>query len=94
METTYVQVKNELAKPEHKSEFNEAKWDNMFGKYMQVLDTDYKNYIIVYTCQENAEITDQHGTEMNPEDVFKASINQREYYKGAEPESLYLRENF
>ena len=50
MESTYVQVKNELAKKEHPNEFNEAKWENMFGKYMQILDTDYKGYMVLYTC--------------------------------------------
>lgn len=72
---TYVQVLNELAKDEDKNEFNEHKFEDMFTKYMQVLDTDYEGYMIVYMCQENMEFENSAGTEMEPEDVFKASVN-------------------
>ena len=50
--------------------------------------------MLVYTCQDSAEWIDAQGNEVTPENVFKASINQREYYGGDEPSSLYLPENF
>lgn len=40
---------------------------------MQILDTDYYNYMLVYSCQENMEYTDKSGTvEVMPDDVFNA----------------------
>ena len=50
--------------------------------------------MLVYTCQDSAEWIDAQGNEVTPENVFKASIYQREFYSGDEPSSLYLPENF
>ena len=61
MEPAFVQIVNELKTPDDTDKFQEAKWDNMHLKYMQVLDTDYTNYMVVYSCQENAEYTDDAG---------------------------------
>lgn len=47
----------------------------MNQKYMQILDTDYKNYMVVYTCQDSAEFTDSSGNELSYEAVFKAGVN-------------------
>ena len=54
-----VQVANELAKEDDPNEFNEVKWDDMMVRQMQILDTDYVTYMLVYTCQENVEYTDK-----------------------------------
>lgn len=50
IEPAFVQMINELATPDDPEKFNEVKWDNMYLKYAQVLDTDYTNYMVVYTC--------------------------------------------
>ena len=39
-----------------------------------MLDTDYENYILLYSCQENAEFRDKdEGHELSPEDVWTLS---------------------
>ena len=38
--------------------FDPFLFDSQFLKYAQILDTDYENYILLYTCQETAEFTD------------------------------------
>lgn len=53
-----VQVANELAKEDNPNEFSEVKWDDMMHRQLQILDTDYTSYMLVYTCQENMEYTD------------------------------------
>jgi len=46
-------------------------------RQMQILDTDYSNYMLVYSCQENVEYTDKSGTvDVMPEDVFSAYVNK------------------
>jgi hypothetical protein len=51
--------------------------------------------MVTYQCQESGEWTDKSsGQEVVFEDVFKASINQREFRGDKEPSSLYLPENF
>ena len=52
----------------------------MFKKQLIVLDTDYKDYLVIYTCNGNAEFTDKNNNEVFPEDIFKASVNQRTFH--------------
>ena len=95
IQQTYVQVENELNKPENPNMFNAHKFEDQFKKYLHVLDTDYKSYLVLYSCQEEAEWREERsGREMGHEDVWRASINQRQYNRDPEPESLYLEENF
>ena len=46
IDTTYVQIENELAKKEDPNQFNEHKFEAMYRKYIQILDTDYTGYMI------------------------------------------------
>lgn len=39
----------------HLKELSEDHFDLQFLRYGQVLDTDYDNYIILYSCQEAAD---------------------------------------
>ena len=41
--------------------FDPYLYDSQFTKYAQILDTDYDNYILLYTCQESAEFVDDEG---------------------------------
>ena len=34
-------------------------FESQFLKYTQVLDTDYENYLLLYSCQESAEFLDK-----------------------------------
>ena len=73
IEPAFVQIINELATPDDPENFNEVKWDNMNLKYAQILDTDYTNYMVVYTCQENAEYSDDAGViDYMQDQVFNA----------------------
>lgn len=60
---------------------------------MQILDTDYYNYMLVYSCQENMEYTDKSGTvEVMPDDVFNAYKHKQN--KKQSPNGLYDPSNF
>eukprot|EP00355_Strombidium_rassoulzadegani_P000924 CAMPEP_0168615352 /NCGR_PEP_ID=MMETSP0449_2-20121227/4459_1 /TAXON_ID=1082188 /ORGANISM="Strombidium rassoulzadegani, Strain ras09" /LENGTH=165 /DNA_ID=CAMNT_0008656087 /DNA_START=155 /DNA_END=649 /DNA_ORIENTATION=+ len=73
----FVQINEEIAKPEDPASFNVHKLEAQFLKYMQVLDTDYSNYLVVYTCQENTEWTEtKSGRELLPEEAFQAYLAQ------------------
>lgn len=63
---------------------------------MQVLDTDYESYLIVYTCQDSSEwLESRSGIEMEYEQVWNAYLNQAEYKYGKRPtENLYDGANF
>ena len=50
MQHMSVQVSNELAKDDDLETFNEVKWDDMMMRSMQILDTDYYNYMMIYSC--------------------------------------------
>ena len=74
----FVQIEKELEKEEKEDEFNIYKFEQQYVKYMQILDTDYKDFLVVYTCQENAEYIDERtGMDVMPEQVFQAYINQK-----------------
>jgi len=93
MEPGFVQVVNELKTPDDPDKFSEHKWDNMYLRYMQVLDTDYKNYMVMYSCQENAEYTDEAGAiDYVPDMVFKAFNGQKNQKKTYT--NLYDPDNF
>ena len=55
MENTNSAYELEQKKPDDEKEFNLTKFESMFQKQMQILDTDYDTYAVVYTCQDNAE---------------------------------------
>jgi len=79
----FEQINEALQAEEDPEVFNQHKFEDQHQKYMQVLDTDYKNYMVVYTCQENSEFTEERsGRELLPEEVYKAFIAQKEYAKG------------
>jgi len=62
-------------------------------RQMQILDTDYSNYMLVYSCQENVEYTDKSGTvDVMPEDVFSAYVNKPNRKDGEN--GLYDPKNF
>ena len=93
MQHMSVQVSNELAKEDDLETFNEVKWDDMMMRSMQILDTDYYNYMMIYSCQENVEYTDKSGTvEVVPEDVFTAYKHKQN--KKQSPNGLYDPSNF
>jgi len=76
----FVQINNSLDEDEDPNVFNEHKFEAMNTKYLHILDTDYKNYLVVYSCQENQEFSeDRTERELMPEDVFKAYVNQRSF---------------
>ena len=52
------------------NEFDAVKYESMFQKQMQILDTDYSTYAVVYTCQDNAEFEDKSGNEIPPQAVI------------------------
>jgi len=55
-------------------QFDPYVFNSQFMKYVQVLDTDYDNYILLYSCQENAEFREMEGgAELSPEDVWTLS---------------------
>lgn len=65
----------------------------MYLKYMQVLDTDYTNYMVVYSCQENAEYTDDAGAvDYMADQVFSAFNAQKNRKKDVK--DLYNPDNF
>lgn len=35
--------------------FDALKFDQQFVKFFQILDTDYKNFIVTYICMESAD---------------------------------------
>lgn len=41
--------------------FDPYLFDSQFLKYAQVLDTDYENFLLLYSCQEYAEFNDDEG---------------------------------
>ena len=93
----YVQVNNELDKDDHPEIFNNHKFEeSQFKKFMQVLDTDYQNYMLVYTCQDSAEWTvERTGQELSHEDVWNAYMNHYESKNGRKPtQNIYDHENF
>lgn len=71
MRWAYVQKENDLKESEDESKFNETKFDDQFLRFSQILDTDYTGYMVVYSCQENAEwFDDRSGLEIAPEQVW------------------------
>ena len=55
--------------------FNELKFKDMLAKSMQVLDTDFDNYLVLYTCQEDVEFFARDDTPLQNDQVFTAFIN-------------------
>ena len=98
MRWAFVQKENDLKENEDESKFNETKFDDQFLRFSQILDTDYTSYMVVYSCQENAEwFDDRSGLEIAPEQVWQASINQRNHYSNKnkkKPASIYDGKNF
>lgn len=80
--------------PDDVNTFNPYKFENMFKKYMQVLDTDYDDFMVLFTCQENAEFLDQSDMPMDHKIVFEAANNQREFARKPVPEKLYDLSNY
>lgn len=85
-----------LSQGEDPAKFNEYKFEKQFIKYSQVLDTDYDNFMLAYSCQENALWEDaKSGRELDFDEVFRAYINQAEASGGLDAsKSLYASENF
>ena len=70
--------------------FNEHKFEAQYLKYMQVLDTDYDNYLVLYSCQENADFIDKSARELTPQEVWQASL----YQVTDKTKPMYAAENF
>jgi len=57
-----------------KSGYDVFEWDSQFLRYSQIIDTDYKNYIVLYSCYEIAEFYHKEGAKhIKHEKVFKKS---------------------
>ena len=57
-----------VALPKKAEGFSEELFEQQFSKVMQVLDTDYDSYLIIYTCQDSSEWLEQRsGIEMDYE---------------------------
>ena len=41
--------------PEIHHQFDPYLFDSQYLRYTQVLDTDYENFMVLYTCQETGE---------------------------------------
>ena len=61
---------------------------------MDILDTDYDNYMVVYSCQENVEYLDKVGIEVDTELVWKAYLAQSNWNKLDDKPPLYQLSNF
>ena len=49
-------------------------WDSQYLRYMQVLDTDNKNYVVLYKCLETAKYTDtKTDKSLTEEEAWKRS---------------------
>jgi len=52
------------------SDFIAYDFDKQFMKYLQVLDTDFEEYMVIYSCQENAEFEDEKGSKVPEEKAW------------------------
>lgn len=37
------------------TEFNESIWEQQYDRWAQIIDTDHKNYIVLYSCMNGAK---------------------------------------
>lgn len=52
--------------------FDQVRFNQQYLHYTQILDTDYENYILLYTCKENGEYLKQYKP-ASDEEVFKSA---------------------
>jgi len=48
----------DISKHEHGDYFDPWLWDSQYTRYMQVLDTDNEDYVVLYQCLESANYRD------------------------------------
>ena len=69
-------------------EFDSFTWESQFTRYAQILDTDEKNYVVLYQCLETAEYTEnESGNQISPQDAWHYS--ERTYF---DPEKQPINE--
>lgn len=59
-------------------DFDPNFWDSQFLRYVQVLDSDNKNFMILYSCQESAkyyDVEDGDQVELSHYDASENSTN-------------------
>jgi hypothetical protein len=67
-------LKNAQEKYEGSEEYDPHLWDSQYLRYVQVLDSDSKNYLVVYKCLETAKYTDtKTGGSLSDEEAWKRS---------------------
>ena len=78
----YSELDLDYDHPENYDENQEAEqisfdpyvFDSQYLRYVQVLDTDYDNYFVMYACQEIARIVDKEsGEEITPHEAWVRS---------------------
>jgi len=66
-------------------QFNPKLFDSQYLKYVQVLLSDFENYMVMYFCEESAEYRSKaKKRSLSAEEVWKAKVGIQENPKGSE----------
>ena len=61
-----------------KGEFNAFTFDQQYLKYMQILDSDFENFVVMYTCIEQAFYKSKKtGKKLTDKEVWNQRKNVR-----------------